>query len=90
MSDIPKKAYRCHCGGQRHKHDIQRIAELEAQLAERNQAYGDLVKQLEHSASAWSADNADLREALTKIASGDYDPEEVAEKALKGGSDERA
>jgi len=28
------------------------------------------------------AENARLKEALTKIASGDYDPEEVAENAL--------
>ena len=32
MSDIPKQAYRCHCGGQRHKHDIQRIERLEGVL----------------------------------------------------------
>lgn len=45
----------------------EKIVMLEAELAERNQAYGDLVKQLEHSSNTWQAEVERLRESANKV-----------------------
>lgn len=43
-----------------------KMDKLEAEIAERNQAYGDLVKQLEHSSNTWQAEVERLREAASE------------------------